>query len=109
MIRPTSSSPADRPASQAPGESLRINILRPPDAGPSYFDGLDRPAPANFPVQRIKLPHTGPISAGDVPDGDIVLATWWETVEWAAALPASKGAKVHFMQDYEIWAGHIER
>ena len=32
-----------------------------------------------------------PIVAGDVPDADVVIATWWETAEWVARLPASKG------------------
>jgi glycosyltransferase involved in cell wall biosynthesis len=46
-----------------------------------------------------------PITARDVPDADIALATWWESAEWVEALPASKGAKVHFIQDYETWGG----
>ncbi|MDE2302489.1 MAG: glycosyltransferase family 4 protein [Sphingomonadales bacterium] len=44
-----------------------------------------------------------PIMAGDVPDGDVVIATWWETAEWMARLPASKGTKVHFVQHYEAF------
>jgi glycosyltransferase involved in cell wall biosynthesis len=86
--------------------SLRHNHRFPklPDAGPSYFDNLSAPT-----FSRIKLPHTGPITAADVPDADIAIATWWETVEWLQALPPSKGKKAHFMQDYEIWAGHIDR
>ena len=43
------------------------------------------------------------ISATDVPDADIVIATWWETVVWMHAMPASKGRKVHLIQGYEIW------
>jgi len=56
-------------------------------------------------ITHIKLPHTGPITEKDVPDGDVVLATWWETAEWVWALPPTKGTKAHFMQDYEIWGG----
>src|SRR3954454_1722030 len=41
----------------------------------------------------------------DVPDGDVVVATWWETIEWVEPMPAAKGAKVHFIQDYEVWGG----
>lgn len=48
-------------------------------------------------------------TAADVRDGDVVIATWWETAEWVERLPAAKGAKVHFMQDYEVWAGFEER
>jgi glycosyltransferase involved in cell wall biosynthesis len=46
-----------------------------------------------------------PVTAEDVPDADIALATWWESAEWVEALPIAKGAKVHFIQDYEIWGG----
>ena len=38
---------------------------------------------------------------GDVPDGDVVMATWWETAEWVAALSPAKGAKAHFIQHDE--------
>ena len=72
-----------------------------PDAGPSYFDGIA--------FQRVKLDHVGPITDSDVPDGDIVICTWWETAEWVWGLAPSKGIKAHFMQDYEIWGGNIDR
>jgi glycosyltransferase involved in cell wall biosynthesis len=38
----------------------------------------------------------------DVPDGDVVVATWWETAEWVAALSSPKGKKVYFIQHHEI-------
>nr|WP_283937766.1 glycosyltransferase family 4 protein [Sphingomonas hankyongi] len=44
-----------------------------------------------------------PIRADDVPDSDVVIATWWETAEWVSALPARKGTKVHFVQGYEVF------
>jgi glycosyltransferase involved in cell wall biosynthesis len=74
-----------------------------PHSGPSYFDGTEKW------IDRRLLPHPAPVTAADVPDADLVIATWWETAEWLWALPASKGAKCHFMQDYEIWAGHVDR
>jgi glycosyltransferase involved in cell wall biosynthesis len=97
-----------------------------PDSGPSYFDGIvvvplaawsrDQRRPVTTRTEarvgsfrRVKLPHTGPITAADSPDGDLVLATWWEMAEWVWALPPSKGMKAHFVQDYEIWAGNVER
>ncbi len=42
-----------------------------------------------------------PVVADDLPDADIVIATWWETAEWVHALPSSKGAKLHFVQHHE--------
>ena len=46
-----------------------------------------------------------PITADDVPDADVVIATWWETAEWVAKFPASKGAKAYFLQHYEAHPG----
>ena len=43
------------------------------------------------------------ITADDVPDADILIATWWETALWMHAMPQSKGRKVHLIQGYEIW------
>lgn len=39
----------------------------------------------------------------DVPDADIIIATWWETAEWVAALPTSKGKKYYLIQGYEVF------
>lgn len=69
-----------------------------------------RPSPPN-PVSFFRdvpftvrwLDHPGPITDRDVPDADVVMATWWTTVEWVWSLSPSKGKKVHFAQDYEIW------
>jgi glycosyltransferase involved in cell wall biosynthesis len=47
--------------------------------------------------------HAGPIVDSDVPDADIVVATWWETVPWVANLSAQKGVKVHFVQHHEVF------
>ncbi len=47
------------------------------------------------------LPHAGPVTDRDVPDADIVLSTWWETVPWVANLSPSKGRKIHFLQHDE--------
>lgn len=41
-----------------------------------------------------------PIVDEDVPDADVVVATWWETAPWVAALSPSKGAKAYFVQDF---------
>jgi len=43
------------------------------------------------------------ITADDVPDADIIIATWWETALWMQAMPESKGRKVHLIQGYEVW------
>jgi len=51
------------------------------------------------------MPRAGPIMAADVPDADVIVATWWETAVWMDRFPASKGRKVHLIQGYEIWFG----
>ena len=68
---------------------------------PTHFDGLDFPCEV---VDRYR-----PITDSDVPDADVVIATWWETAEWVWRLSPSKGVKVHFMQDYEVWGGDAEQ
>ncbi|NUM54717.1 MAG: glycosyltransferase family 4 protein [Candidatus Hydrogenedentes bacterium] len=67
---------------------------RVPHVYPSHLDGLD--------VPRKLLDRWRPITAQDVPDADVVVATWWETAEWVSALPQSKGAKAYFIQHYEV-------
>ncbi|MEO0689473.1 MAG: glycosyltransferase family 4 protein [Pseudomonadota bacterium] len=39
----------------------------------------------------------------DFPEADLVIATWWETAEWMASLPRSKGVKCHLVQDHEVF------
>lgn len=63
-------------------------------ASESYYEGLD--------VRKIQLDRERPITAGDVPDADVVIATWWQTAEWTVDLPPEKGAKVYFLQHYEV-------
>jgi len=38
----------------------------------------------------------------DVPDADIVIATFWSTAEWVAEFSPKKGRKVYFIQGYEV-------
>ena len=53
-------------------------------------------------VRVLRLQHFGPVKDGDLPDADVVIASWWETAEWVAELSATKGAKVYFIQHHEI-------
>jgi hypothetical protein len=41
----------------------------------------------------------------DVPDADVVVATWWETAEWVLKLSSSKGARAHLVQGHEVFPG----
>ena len=51
------------------------------------------------------LRASGPVTDADVPDADVVIATWWETAEWVAALSPVKGAKAYFLQHHEVFGG----
>lgn len=68
--------------------------------GPSHLDEA-----AQVGVKRVVLEKYRPVTTADVPEADAVVATTWKTGHWVAALPAKKGAKFHFMQHYETWAG----
>ena len=70
-------------------------LSRPDSEVASYF--------CDASYDTIRLQHIGPIRDRDVPDADVVVATWWETAEWVWSLSNSKGVKVHFLQDYETW------
>jgi glycosyltransferase involved in cell wall biosynthesis len=86
--------------------SLRTRIQGILDGG-FFSGGRKKKAGVSFfsdvPFEVRWLDHPGPVTEGDVPDADAVIATWWETAEWVWRLSDSKGAKLHFMQDYEIW------
>lgn len=69
--------------------------------GRSHFDLTD--------VEHRIIGRHRPITAQDVPDADVIVATWWETAEWVRDMPASKGAKAYFIQGYEVWGGPPER
>jgi glycosyltransferase involved in cell wall biosynthesis len=61
--------------------------------GPSYFDTLE--------VEHRVIESYRPITDRDLPDADVVVATWWQTAEWVAQLSARKGAKAYFIQQLE--------
>jgi glycosyltransferase involved in cell wall biosynthesis len=69
------------------------------------FNSRDQqPEQSHFDNKSVKphiLAQCRPIMADDVPDADIVVATWWETAEWVAEFPPAKGAKVYLVQHDE--------
>lgn len=74
------------------GRGWPINAMRPP----SHFDG------SGLDFRILERPRA--ITDEDVPDADVVIATWWLTAEWVNALSAKKGAKVYFIQGHEVFA-----
>lgn len=71
--------------------------LRTPRARQSHFQGLA--------VDHRIIDRPRPITDADVPDADVVLATWWRTASWVAALSPRKGKKALFIQGYEVMPG----
>jgi glycosyltransferase involved in cell wall biosynthesis len=67
--------------------------ISPPENEPSFFDNLG--------VEHKITDRYRPVEDKDVPDADVVVATWWETAEWVAKLSPSKGAKAYFIQHHE--------
>ena len=72
-----------------------------PGRDASHFDGSG--------VNLRIIESYRPITDADVPDGDVVIATWWETAHWVARLSPAKGAKFFFIQHYETWGGPVEQ
>lgn len=64
---------------------------------PSHFD--------NISVPHKVLESFRPVVDADIPDADVVVATWWETAEDVANLSKSKGAKAYFIQQHETFKG----
>jgi len=61
----------------------------------SHFDQVE--------MEHHVLERFRPVREEDVPDSDVVIATWWETAEWVNSLSPKKGAKVYFIQHHEIF------
>ncbi|MAV29769.1 MAG: glycosyl transferase family 1 [Cycloclasticus sp.] len=55
---------------------------------------------SNFEVNLLK--KNKEVTASDVPDADVIIATFWITAEWVALFPPNKGRKVYFIQHHEI-------
>ena len=95
----------------------QVTLVSPPPARPRLWAQLrslvsgrgwiQRPAPREGPIEGLEVEHRQlerwrPVTDADVPDADVVVATWWETAEWVAALSPRKGAKVQFIQGHEV-------
>ncbi|NJL21690.1 MAG: glycosyltransferase family 4 protein [Leptolyngbyaceae cyanobacterium SM1_3_5] len=62
---------------------------------PSHCDSID--------VPHHVIDHKPPVLSSDVPNADVVIATWWETAEWINAFPPEKGAKAYLIQHHEVF------
>ncbi len=54
---------------------------------------------------RANLVRTPTLNSKYIPDGDIVVATWWANAFDVSDYPDKKGNKFHMIRSYEIWGG----
>jgi glycosyltransferase involved in cell wall biosynthesis len=95
------SNASDRPSLRERARALRDGRWR-------ELRSRKRPPPGHIALSGVPhrtLERPRPITAADVPDADVLIATWWETATWMQQMPASKGRKVHLIQGYEVWTG----
>lgn len=76
---------------------LRGQALKNVEHPGSYLDKLDLD-------HRVIQDHR-PVVDDDLPDADVVVATWWETAAWVRDLSPAKGKKAYFVQDYGAHGG----
>lgn len=89
------------------------------DWAKSLLTGAPRDAPPEIDRTHISqdmhgcrlVETSGPVvRESDVPDADVVVATWWTATEAMQSFSSRKGRKVHFVQgDDTVVAGHEER
>jgi glycosyltransferase involved in cell wall biosynthesis len=68
-----------------------------PKPEPSYFHGIE--------VEHKVLERARPVTDDDVPDADVVVASYYTTAKGVLSLSPAKGAKAIFIQNYEIEEG----
>jgi len=56
----------------------------------------------NSNYEVIVLKKEGGIKAEDIPDADVIIATFWATAEWISGFPEEKGKKIYFIQHHEV-------
>ena len=90
-----------------------VTVVSTPRQGPQTFKqkikyllngGHSKTDPSHF--DNVAVPHkviesARPIQESDVPDADVVIATWWETAEWVTKFSPRKGRHVYFIQHDE--------
>ena len=95
-----------------------VILISPPHKSMSLYHRFrrflrEKSWPSNATLRPSQLDESGldsrilechrPILESDVPNADVVIATWWETAEWVNALPKRCGEKVYFIQHHEIF------
>jgi glycosyltransferase involved in cell wall biosynthesis len=88
---------------QAPPPDLRRRLVRRLRNPRARFRGKAPTPQLDFLGDRhIEIDAYHPIDPGLLPDADAIVATWWESAFFVAALPPSKGRKFYFVQHHEV-------
>jgi glycosyltransferase involved in cell wall biosynthesis len=58
---------------------------------------------------KVNMLIVGSLKKENIPEGDVIIATAWQTVEWVVGYSSTKGAKFYLMQDFYPWLGPRER
>ncbi len=66
-------------------------VLEPPSS-PSHYE--------NYEVPFRIVEHSNGVLDSDLPDADVVIATYWRTTHWLPKIGREKGSTVYFFQDY---------
>jgi len=73
-----------------------------------------------FWVRRAQRPHWFPLHAACgsfivdeitdafVPDGDLIVSTWWQMSYAVSSLSPQKGVRINLVQDFENWSGQLQ-
>ena len=77
----------------------RLRRLLKPATKPAV---VERPFLKNPDVRIDIAPGKNALSSEDMPQADVLIATWWETAEWVSAAPRGV-AKLHLVQGYEVF------
>jgi len=73
------------------------------------LDGRYRPDSWLTMDPKVQLVCVPSLSERFVPDGDVVIATAWQTAEWVSQYSRSKGRGFYFIQHLETWNGPEDR
>ncbi len=74
----------------------RLRGKAPPDPNrAAYFRDIG--------ARHVELPFAEPPDPNDIPDADVIIATFWRTAYEVADLPPEKGAKAYLVQGHEVY------
>jgi glycosyltransferase involved in cell wall biosynthesis len=58
---------------------------------------------------KVNMLIVGSLEEKNIPKGDVLIATAWQTAEWVNQYDQNKGRKFYLIQGYEIWSGDEKR